>query len=136
MINRKPDIETENFRAWSGEKLNKKEKKDYDKEAENSPFIDLGDGKKFVLTGFNIARAKDTNKIIFAYKFKHEARMILYWCAENLNEKEKECCDIAIKGLYKFNLGDYKIVNSREWIKVIMGSQMHLIDKMGEGKWR
>jgi len=130
-INRKPDMETENFRAWKN-KPSKKDKAKLDKESENMPFVDLGNGNKFILTGYNIVSRKSEKKPIFAYKFKHEEKKILFWCAEDLKEEEKKIIDKIISMIQLGEGIGYNIIDSREWIKTNIGSQIHILDK----NWR
>lgn len=73
-INRKPDMETESFRMWEADKENFEKEKE---ESKKLPVLKYK-GQEFRLDGFNIARDKN-EKIIFAYKFKHEKKDILYF---------------------------------------------------------
>ncbi len=71
---RKPDLETESFRAWSPTKEEEEELKDLDKDS-----ITIGKGKwKMKLIGYTQVLDKETNKITFAYKMKHEEKIFLY----------------------------------------------------------
>jgi hypothetical protein len=75
---RSPDFETESLRAWIP---TEEEKKDL-KKNEKGFKIDLGDGFKIQLTGFNMAYERDKyNKKIpsIAWKFKHHDKSFLFF---------------------------------------------------------
>src|SRR3990167_2001514 len=104
-MNKEPMMETELFRMWKGEK---------------NEFKELGDkgikikykGKEYSLLGFTHTTDKNEN-VIFAYKFKHDQRMITYFVAEG--EEHNETIEIALQllehGSQRIN---YTLANMRE----------------------
>ena len=81
----KPTKETEMLRIWDKGK-DKECKKDYE---DKGFMIDLGDGIEMKAIGFTEVRKKDTNELMFAYKFKHEAQFILYYIPKENQEIKK-----------------------------------------------
>ena len=127
-IKRKADISTESFRMWKTDETDKEKfKKEFKKEKEDGISVDL-DGNVFVLQGFNIAYRKRDNKPLLAYKFKHEAKLILTWTAEDNNEEEIKLCEQMLSYINKGVDIGYEIIDSRKWIKTQLGSQLHLLD--------
>lgn len=125
---RKPDLETESFRAWG---VRSEEKKAIIKEAtEKHPIIIKQGDMKFHLTGFNKGIDKKTGKVIFAYKFKHEDKFILYYISDKIS-KEKQ---IKIKEYFFEALSqnciliNYKLQNVKETLKNIELNQKMLRD--------
>ena len=110
---RKPDKETELLRMWKTDK-DSEEAKEMDEVFKDSIEIDYK-GMKLKITGFNIMREKKTNKLVFAYKFKHDEKFILYYTPNN-NKKGKKVLatlsDLAV-------LGGYNMQNMEENLKSI-----------------
>jgi len=71
-LDKKPDMETELFRSWAVPKDDKEE-------LGGKGFKINYKGMELNLTGFTIGTDKTTNELIFAYKFKHEDKIILYY---------------------------------------------------------
>lgn len=127
---RKPDIETESLRIW--------EHKDDDEETEidnSNSFKIKYNGLEMNLTGFTTCKDKKSNKIIFAYKFKHEERMILYYINEDLTEEEKDKIDKVLFMIKKINplIGDYEIKDTKDVFK-LMKNEKHLWKEKKEKK--
>ncbi|KKL93498.1 hypothetical protein LCGC14_1874110, partial [marine sediment metagenome] len=67
---RKPDVETESLRMWKGNK------KDW--EDEEGSEVER-DGDKYKLMGFTLVKRKDSKEVVFAYKFKHDEMLVVYY---------------------------------------------------------
>ena len=79
-----PTRETESLRIWAKDK--DKDKEELKKLDDEKGFeIDIGEENKLKCLGFTECKDKD-DKILFAYKFKHESKFILYY---NPNKDEK-----------------------------------------------
>ena len=129
----KPDVETESFRAWAV-KPTKKEKANFNKDKRELPMIDLGNGNQFVLQGFNVAYRKRDDKPLLAYKFKHEANMILIWKADDNTDEDNLLCDDFFEKVRYGRVIGYDIVDTKVWAKENIGSQLHMLDKLGKKK--
>ncbi len=108
---RKPDKETELNRMWTTKK-GSKESKEFDKM--NKDAIDINyKGMKLKIYGFNTMTHKITKKLVFAYKFKHEEKFVLYYIPDN--NKEGQTC---LKSIQPFiELGGYDLQNMEENLK-------------------
>ena len=91
IFKRKPDIETETFRAWTP---NKKERKNLEKEKGIKIKFK---GQEYELTGFNYAKNK--GKIVFAWKYKHRDKVILYYIPDKLTNKDRKRIEGLFSGL-------------------------------------
>jgi len=116
-IKRKPDFETESFRAWIP---TEKEKKAIEENSKNDLKVDLGDGKSISLCGFNVASKNGIPQ--FAYKFRHDKRMILYYIVED-NEKTRGLLE-GLKTAGK--MADYEVIDQKEQFKNMTDSYKHL----------
>jgi len=124
-LSRKPDFETESFRAW-GIENSEKEKIIKESSEKHTIIVKQGD-MELHLTGFIKAIDKKTDKVIFAYKFKHEDKMILYYISEELskeNQKKVEKWFTMVNQLS--NPMNYKLKNIREFLKNIESNKKHL----------
>ena len=110
---RKPDKETELLRMWILDK-NSKESKEFEEKTKDSTEITYKD-MKIKITGFTELRDKKTNKLKFAYKFKHDERFVVYYVPDN-NKEGMKCLEI-IKRLIP--LGGYNLQNMEEQLKSI-----------------
>lgn len=124
---RKPDVETESFRMW---KLKGKEMETAKEiKEENDIKIKVGD-TELNICGFTIVRNKD-NKIVFAYKFKHEEKMIMYYTSQE--DKSKTDMMIAI---FKLNPIDYQVIDMRSIIKNLKNEKHLWEDNKSEDSHR
>ncbi len=115
----KPTKETELLRMW---KVDETTEKEFDKEEGFE--IDLGNKIKMKAMGSTTARSKETNEIIFAYKFKHEKRFILYYIPKETEETKKF---LGILNLLADAHG-YDLQNLKENMKS-MKEEVKLMDK-------
>jgi hypothetical protein len=132
---RNPDIETETLRIW---KADKEEKQELEQFSEGDIKLKLKNSKgeeiETNLCGFNKAYKKDNNsELIFAWKFKHEDRLILFY----LKDKEGEDSNKAIeflKGMGKA-IG-YEVEDIEEKFKQLINDNglMKMISKDKEVK--
>ena len=74
VLNRPPDMETAGLRIWKGKKED-----DVDEQSKKGIEIEHK-GIKFFLMGFTVCTKKSDkdSKTVFAYKMKHDEKMILY----------------------------------------------------------
>lgn len=102
--NRKPDKETEMFRSW---KLNKNEvDKDYAKDSVKINYK----GMELSICGFTTMMENNKKKeLVFAYKFKHEDKVIIYYEPEKTS-KTKEIIEMisSMATLFGYRLQDMK----------------------------
>lgn len=78
---RKPDLETESFRAW---KPTEEEKKELDKD---KGFKVKYKDMELNLMGFTIVKKKTTDEPIFAYKFKLDKGEVVYFIIKESDEQ-------------------------------------------------
>ena len=111
---RKPDKETEMLRIWNTKK-GSEEAKELEEATKDSVEINYK-GMKLQITGFTTMRDKKTKKLIFAYKFKHDEKFVLYYIPNN-NEKGKDCFKLiqAVVGM----TGRYNLQNMEDNFKSI-----------------
>jgi len=114
---RKPDLEMESFRAWSVKDNEKEELKEI--KEEHPIILKVGD-MELHLMGFNKAIDKKTKKVIFAYKFKHEEKLILYYISEELSKKNQEKVKICFEKVSQMSISiNYKLQDVRGTLKNI-----------------
>ncbi len=87
IMDKKPTKETELFRMWKVKKNSKEAKKMEDDE---SVEVDLGDDITMQLTGFNTMTTKNTKELMFAWKFKHNDKVIVFYNNKKFTERNKE----------------------------------------------
>lgn len=124
-LKKKPDFETDKFRAWKPENYG----------VEDLKSLDDGDikikfkGMELGLSGFNKCLDKKTKALVMAYKFKHEQKLVIYYVpvityeAEDMLEGLGEACGI---------LG-YKLMNALDTLADIYNHRKDL-DKMSGKK--
>jgi hypothetical protein len=121
---RKPDFETESLRMWR----TKKGSKEFSEAKASEGFeLDIGNGKlKFC--GFTEGRDKD-NKLVFAYKFKHEEKNVLFYFPKEYKDNEgiKQVMDFLEK--IAVSMG-YELTNVEDMLKSIKME----VDLMGDEK--
>ena len=118
-FDKKPDLETETFRAWITDE------KDKDTMPKDSPTIQYKD-MKLVLGGFNVVYNKD-KKVVFAYKFKHDRKDILYYIDtddEKVNTALRYLKEVAV------HMG-YVTTNMEETLKS-MWNEKSTLDKLSK----
>lgn len=115
--NRKPDKETELIRMWST-KTNSKESKDIQKRTKDNSFKIKYKDMEIEACGFTILTHKETKKLMFAYKFKHDERFIIYYIPEE--NKNNEDCKKAFEIIkMASNMSGYNLQDMRENLKSI-----------------
>ena len=86
ITDRKPDKEAESLKLWRVPKDNK-EAKEMDK---GSIKVDIGEGIEMQLVGFTTMHTKDTDKLVFAYKFRHDKKLVMYYTQIDLDEEHNK----------------------------------------------
>lgn len=74
ICNRTPDKETESLRIW-----NSKPNEVIEDEEEDGFEVESENGMKIKCIGFTKIFHKETKELLFAYKFKHEKKFVLYY---------------------------------------------------------
>ena len=124
---RKPDKETELLRMWKTDK-DSEEAKEIDEVFKDGIEINYK-GMKLKITGFNVMRDKKTDELIFAYKFEHDEKFILYYSPNN-DERGKK----VVKLLTDLGrLGGYNIQNMEDNLKSIY-AEYKIEEKKNEDK--
>ena len=86
---RNPDKETESFRMW----VTGKKDTNIEEEMKDCPKI-VYEGIEIAIGGFNVVYDKPITmpdkKVMFAYKFKHDKKDILYYISDEATEVHKE----------------------------------------------
>lgn len=123
---RKPNVETEMFRAWT---LTDEERAGINHEGDVK--INFN-GLPVSLTGFNKIR-NEKKELVFAYKLK-PSMDFLYYIPDDLSKEDKIKCDDVLNALSEINriLG-YSMTDMREQLKAIY-NEKHLLDKLNMEK--
>lgn len=110
---RKPDLDLESFRAWIPNKEEEKEVKDLKGITVKYKDIELQ------LNGFSVAYAKKgKEQPIFAWKFKHENRLVMYYCFDVKSELRNQT--IAVKKIKEVaEMAGYGTLNMEEQFKSV-----------------
>lgn len=124
-INRKPDYETESFRAWSSTKEEAQQYKN-----NNSFEIDMGK-EKIQLIDFNKI-TKTNNDIIGYYKIRMDKKLIIFYSPEEVSKKDKEDFVNAIKKFSK--VIDFNVEDMRETLIPSIKAEMKNLEKLGAKK--
>ena len=115
---RKPDLETETIKAWVS---NEEEFKDAEKIAKDETHkieIKFDNGFMMRLMGFTKMIDKDTDKIVFAYKFKKENKTIMYYIPDDQTKEVKEKMKIFLNKLTAMaKVSGYEMIDGREFAK-------------------
>jgi len=135
---REPILETESFRVWKLTKAESEIEKAKPKD-ESAIEIDMGvdengEELKMMMTGFSQLRHKETDKLIFAFKFKHDERAIAVYLPQDdyvsadlfIDEKIAKTMNELIK--MADTIG-YSIIDMNEAIDNIK-NQRHILDKL------
>ncbi len=112
---RKPDLETESLRAWIS---TEKESEEIEKltEEKNKIEINCGNGFKMRLIGFIKMIDEKTGQIVFAYKFKKENRIIMYYIPDNLTKENKEKIKIFINKMQLIaRISGYEMIDAKDF---------------------
>jgi len=124
---RKPDIETESLRMW---KTSEEERKEIEDDKGEGIEIKLKDdkGEEIVtkICGFDKACDKTTNELMFAWKFKHEDKMMLFYLKNKEDEMSKKAIEF-LKGMGNaigYNVQDIEVhfknmINDKGLMKMI-----------------
>lgn len=129
---RKPDLDLESFRAWIP---TKEETEELKKEVKgiSIKYKDI----ELQLTGFSIAYADNRKKKpIFAWKFKHENKMVMYYCFDikKLPTKELRNQAIAVKKIKDVaEMAGYGTLNMEEQFKSVY-LEMQTLENMRKKK--
>ena len=111
---RKPDKETELLRIWTPKK-GSEESKEIEEATKNNSIEINYKGMKIQICGFNTLTNNKTNKMIFAYKFRHDEKFVIYYIPDNNLEGQK--CFNQIR--YILELGGYGLQNMEENLKSV-----------------
>lgn len=97
-----PTKETELLRLWKTNKTDKlKDEKGFE--------IDLGEGNMVNMMGFTEFTNKKTKELMFAYKFKHEEKFILYYIPKETEDTKNFSMILKkIAEVSGYNLQDLK----------------------------
>lgn len=108
---RKPDKETELFRAWTLKKgqITKEDKEDFKKE-----FKINYKGMEIALSGFTVMKQKETDKFVFGYKMKHEDKTMIYYCEDDEENKPL----IEVMKMFCSAMG-YNLVSMKETLESV-----------------
>lgn len=121
----KPDVETESFRAWIP---NQKE----GSELEKDKGFKIKHGEYIIsLMGFNLVKDKNTDKLIFAYKLKHEDKLIIYHLCEDISMEDKRKFE-EFRDMISNILG-YNPKSMNEVLKEV-DNEKHLLEKLSKEK--
>ena len=123
---RKPDFENESFRMWE---TSKEERDEYKNGGSKIKILE----EEVSLIGFTEVSKKDDDKLIFAYKFKHNNKTILFVIPDDLLMEEKKVIEfLGLLNTMAESIG-YKVMDMRDSIKSIK-NEKHIIDKMKKEK--
>lgn len=113
---REPDLETESIRAWVS---NEKEAKEVEKIAEEEKhkiIIHCSNNFQMRLMGFTKFIDKETEEVIFAYKFKKENKTVIYYTPDNLKADKQEKIKIFLDRINEIaKLSGFEMINGREF---------------------
>jgi len=128
---RKPDLDLESFRAWIPNKEEEKEVKELKGITVKYKDIELQ------LTGFSVAYAdEERKKPMFAWKFKHENQMVMYYCfdVKKLPIKELRKQAIAVKKIKEVaGVAGYGCMNMEDQFKSVY-LEMETLENMRKKK--
>ena len=123
---RKPDFENESFRMWE---TSEKERSKYKDKGSKVKVL----GEEISLIGFTEVFKKDNDKLVLAYKFKHDVKDILLVVPDDTLLEEKKLIEFLefLNGIA--NVIGYKILNMRDTVKA-MKNEKHIMDKLSKEK--
>ncbi len=129
--NKKPDFETESLRSW---KVNKKDNKKYlkEKEKEKHPIVIKKNGAELNLMGFFKFIDDKTNKLKFAFKIKHNEKLLLFFIPDDTTTEDNKLIDKTLKEVKQLaDFFGYSVKDSREYAEKIF-NEMHVLDKLSK----
>ena len=127
ITDKKPDFETESFRAWLPTDKELKENI-----ATKSDLKIKYKDVEFVLTGFTKCYKHD--KLVFAYKFKHESKLILYYIPETEDKTQMEETKTALNLLKNLSeIANYNIQDAMDTFKN-MYLELQTLEKLSKIK--
>ena len=114
--NRKPDLETESIKAWVS---NEKEAEEVEKIAEEEKhqiIIHCSNNFQMRLMGFTKFIDKETEEVIFAYKFKKENKTVIYYTPDNLEATKQAKVNIFLDRIKAIaESSGFKMIDGREF---------------------
>ncbi len=119
MTNEDVDYQTESLRVWKGTDEDKQ------KIEESHPISIYHKGLKLYLVGFTKVFEPKTNRLAFAYKFKEEQKVILFYDVTGIRNHKIEEAKEFIKQ-YAKDTG-YTILDSSEYVKNIYNEKHNLL---------
>lgn len=126
-ITRKPDMETESMRMWVENEEEAKAEKEFQKNNPNA-YVEIKKGDlKFHLNGFTKCSDKKTKKLVFAYKFKHAEKQIIYYSFVQ-DERNKNMIEVLSATAEMIG---YQTINFEDIMDNVI-SQEHSIDKLSQ----
>ena len=125
------DKETESFRMWN---TTDKEKEKIIKETKDDSFeVDIGEGYKTNLCGFNKATDKKTGELVFAFKIKTDldtqTPMILYYIAHIKDEELLKSINEIFWNLKR--IGIHEVQNMRDKFPTLL-EELKIMDANGK----
>jgi len=113
---REPDLETESIRAWVSNKKEAKEVENIAKEEKHKIVIHCSNNFQMRLMGFTKFIDKETEEIIFAYKFKKENKTVIYYTPDNLKIDKQAKVNIFLDRIKSIaELSGFKMIDGREF---------------------
>ena len=130
--NREPDLETESIRVWVSNKKEAKEVEKLAKEEKHKIVIQCSNNFQMRLMGFTKFIDKETEEIIFAYKFKKENKTVIYYTPDDLKADKQSKVNLfleKIKAIAK--LSGFEMINGREFAERSADEARKLRNKKG-----
>ena len=116
--NRKPDLETESIRAWVSNKDEAKEAEKIAEEEKHPIVIHCENGFQMRLMGFTKFIDKETEEIIFAYKFKKENKTVIYYKPDDLKIDKQAKINIFLEKIKRIaDISGFEMIDGREFAK-------------------
>lgn len=114
--NREPDLETESIRAWVSNEKEAKEVEKLAKEEKHKIIIHCSNNFQMRLMGFTKFIDKETEEVIFAYKFKKENKTVIYYTPDNLKADKQAKIKIFLDRIKSIaELSGFKMIDGREF---------------------
>lgn len=102
-IKRKPDFETESLRMWTSKG---EEKEKMIEKTKDVGFMVKYKDMEIKMLGFTEIRDKKTKKIVFAYKIKHDKRIVLFYIKDKNNIKVKAVLECFEGNPFSYEIQD------------------------------
>ena len=114
--NRKPDLETESIKAWVSNKDEAKEAEKIADEEKHPIVINCDNGFQMRLMGFTKFIDKESESVIFAYKFKKENKTVIYYKPDNLNEDKQSKINVFLEKIKRMaDISGFEMIDGREF---------------------